>query len=78
MLQRIWDQNPPPANAGDVNGDNAVNVIDVLTTARYYIGLNPAGFIARNADVDCSDGITIIDAFMVARYDVGIVCSFGC
>jgi hypothetical protein len=47
-------------------------------TAQYYVGLNPAGFIARNADVDCDGNITIVDALLIAQYYVGLVSSFNC
>ncbi|MBN1699916.1 MAG: cellulase family glycosylhydrolase [Spirochaetales bacterium] len=86
LLRRHWDAIGPPAQtpttqpseSGDVNGDNTINIIDALLTARYYVGIIPDGFIARNADVDCDGGITIVDALLIARYYVGLVSSFDC
>jgi hypothetical protein len=63
---------------GDVNGSGTVDIVDALLVAQYYVGLNPAGFIAGNADVNCSGGIDIVDALLVAQYYVGLVSSFPC
>jgi endoglucanase len=63
---------------GDVNGNGTVDIIDGLLIAQYYVGLNPAGFVAANADVNCSGTIDIIDALLVAQYYVGLVSSFPC
>jgi hypothetical protein len=75
LLQKLWGSDP--ANSGDVNGDNSIDIIDALMIAQHYVGLNPAGFIARNADVDCDGSITIVDALMVAQYYVGLLSSFN-
>jgi hypothetical protein len=89
LLYRLWNAFvdppptptptlPPPSNSGDVNGDNAIDIIDAPMTAQYYVGLAPAGFIARNADVDCNGSITIIDALIISQYYVGLLSSIGC
>ncbi|MBN2534796.1 MAG: cellulase family glycosylhydrolase [Spirochaetales bacterium] len=76
LLQRLWD--PDPADRGDVNGDNAIDIIDALLTAQYYVGLDPTVFIERNADVDCDGSVTIVDALLIAQYYVGLLSSFNC
>ena len=63
---------------GDVNGDSTINIVDALMIAQYYVGLNPAGFIAGNADVNCDGNINIVDALMVAQYYVGLITNFSC
>jgi hypothetical protein len=68
---------PTPAGIkGDVNGSGTVDIVDALIIAQYYVGLNPAGFIAANADVNCDGSITIVDALIVAQYYVGLISSF--
>jgi hypothetical protein len=67
-----------PGAKGDVNGNGAVDIVDALLIAQYYVGLNPAGFIAANADTNCSGSIDIVDALVVARYYVGLISGFPC
>ena len=52
--------------------------MDALLIAQYYVGLDPAGFVAANADVDCSGNIDIVDALLVAQYYVGLVSNLTC
>jgi len=69
---------PTPGVSGDVNGSGTVDIVDALMIAQYYVGLDPAGFIAANADVNCDGSITIVDALMVAQYYVGLRDRLGC
>ncbi len=61
---------------GDVNSSGAIDIVDALLIAQYYVGLNPSVFVATNADVNCSGVIDIIDALVVAQYYVGLVSGF--
>jgi beta-glucosidase len=61
---------------GDANGNGTIDIVDALLIAQYYVGLNPSGFIAANADTDCSGSIDIVDALLVAQYYVGIITQF--
>jgi hypothetical protein len=61
---------------GDVNGDGAIDIVDALLTAQFYVDLNPAGFIPENADTNCDGTIDIIDALLIAQYYVGLINSF--
>jgi endo-1,3-1,4-beta-glycanase ExoK len=63
---------------GDVNGNGAVDIVDALLIAQYYVGLNPSGFNASCADTNCSGGIDIVDALLVAQKYVGLISSFPC
>jgi enterochelin esterase-like enzyme len=63
---------------GDANGDGAINIVDALLIAQYYVGLDPAGFIEGNADTNCDGSIDIVDALLVARYYVGLISGFQC
>ncbi len=78
--QSTQEPTPTPGQAtiGDVNGNLTVDIVDALLTAQYYVGLDPAGFIAANADVNCSGAIDIIDALRIAQYYVGLLASLGC
>jgi hypothetical protein len=67
-----------PGTKGDANGNGTIDIVDALLIAQYYVGLNPAGFVAANADVNCSGAIDIVDALLVAQYYVGLVTSFPC
>ncbi|MBN1697238.1 MAG: BNR-4 repeat-containing protein [Spirochaetales bacterium] len=72
--------NTPPGGGngalGDANGDGTINIVDALLVARYYVGLEPAGFIPGNADTNCDGSINIVDALLVARYYVGLITGF--
>jgi hypothetical protein len=63
-------------NYGDVNVDYKVDIIDALLTAKYYIGLVPAGFFADAADVNASGAADIVDALLIAQYYVGMITKF--
>ncbi|MBN2536046.1 MAG: family 43 glycosylhydrolase [Spirochaetales bacterium] len=61
---------------GDVNNDGAIDIVDALLTAQYYVGLDPSNFDEGNADVNCDGSIDIVDALLVAQYYVGLVSEF--
>jgi rhamnogalacturonan endolyase len=63
---------------GDANSNGAIDIVDALLVAQYYVGLNPANFDASAADVNCSGGVDIVDALLVAQYYVGLISSFPC
>ncbi|MBN1695891.1 MAG: family 43 glycosylhydrolase [Spirochaetales bacterium] len=65
------------ANAGDVNGNGTVDIVDALLTAQYYVGLSPQGFDADAADVNCDNTINIVDALQIAQYYVGLRPEIG-
>jgi hypothetical protein len=68
----------PTVDLGDANGDGAIDIVDALLIAQYYVGLDPAGFIPGNADTNCDGSIDIVDALLVAQYYVGLITSFSC
>jgi glucosylceramidase len=61
---------------GDVNHDNAVDIIDALLTAQYYVGLQPDGLYPGEGDVNCDGTMDIIDALLIAQYYVGLITEF--
>jgi hypothetical protein len=62
---------------GDANGSGAIDIVDALLVAQYYVGLNPANFIVTNADVTKDGSIDIVDALRIAQCYVGLIsCSF--
>jgi alpha-galactosidase len=63
---------------GDVNSNGAIDIVDALLVAQYYVGLNPANFNSAAADVNCSGAIDIVDALLVAQRYVGLITSFPC
>ena len=68
----------PGGITGDVNGDEAVDIVDALLIAQYYVGLNPQGFININADTNCDSSIDIVDALLIAQLYVGLISGFQC
>jgi endoglucanase len=93
LLNRYWDDcdpgssvTPPPTatnpptsgDNGDANGDGNISITDALIVAQYYVGLDPANFIAGNADVNCDGNITITDALLIAQYYVNLIDSLDC
>jgi hypothetical protein len=61
---------------GDVNSDDAVDIIDALLVAQYFVDLNPPDFNPEAADVDASGTIDIVDALLIARKFVGLIDTF--
>lgn len=47
---------------GDVNGDDKINISDVVTLVNYISEMNPANFIVEVADVNGDEKINIADA----------------
>ncbi|MBN2442426.1 MAG: dockerin type I repeat-containing protein [Spirochaetales bacterium] len=58
---------------GDVNEDGAIDIIDALLVAQYYVGLNPAAYTAPllAGDSNADYVVDIIDALNIAQYYVG-------
>ncbi len=52
---------PPCGTPGDANGDGSVNVLDVVTTVNYIMGLSPTPFVFANADVNGDGMINVLD-----------------
>jgi hypothetical protein len=69
---------PQTGTKGDVNGSGAVDIVDALLVAQYYVGLTPSSFNATLADVNCSGGVDIVDALLIAQYYVGLTTAFPC
>ncbi len=67
-----------PGTKGDVNNSGAIDIVDALLVAQYYVGLNPANFISGLADVNCSGSIDIVDALLIAQRYVGLISTFPC
>lgn len=49
------------ASLGDSNGDNAVNVLDVVNTVDYILGNNPTPYIDYATDVNSDSAINVLD-----------------
>jgi lysophospholipase L1-like esterase len=65
-----------PGNIGDVNDNGAIDIVDALLVAQYYVGLDPQNFNAGNADSNCNGTIDIVDALLIAQYYVGLIEQF--
>ncbi len=63
---------------GDVNGSGAIDIVDALVIAQYYVGLNPSNYNAACADVNCSGSVDIVDALLIAQRYVGLISNFPC
>lgn len=49
------------ASLGDSNGDNAINVLDVVNTVDYILGNNPTPYIDYATDVNSDSAINVLD-----------------
>lgn len=69
----VFGEGQGPAIKGDVNGDQDVNLVDLMLMQRYVIGsLGDEAYFSTNAgDVDGNDDINLIDCQQVQRYLVG-------
>ncbi|MBN2440700.1 MAG: carboxypeptidase regulatory-like domain-containing protein [Spirochaetales bacterium] len=68
----------PQCTLGDVNVDGAIDIVDALLLAQYYVGIQTGIDNICAADVNCDGTIDIIDALLIAQYYVGLIPSFPC
>jgi pectate lyase len=61
---------------GDVNHSGAIDIVDALVVAQYYVGSNPSSYYPGEADVNSSGGVDIVDALLIAQYYVGLINQF--
>jgi serpin B len=67
---------PQAFSLGDANEDGAINVIDALVTAQYYVGIKPAHINLALSDVNSDGSTSIVDALLIAQFYVGIITEF--
>jgi hypothetical protein len=70
---------PPICNfmIADANGSGAVDIIDALVVAQYYVGTSPSTFQLCAADVNKDGVVDIVDALRIAQCYVGLIsCNF--
>ncbi|MBN2736184.1 MAG: cellulase family glycosylhydrolase [Spirochaetales bacterium] len=59
---------------GDANSDLAVNIVDALLVAQFYVKIPlTSSFNENAADVNKDNLINIVDALLIAQYYVGLV-----
>lgn len=58
---------------GDVNSDQAIDIVDALMVAQYYVGIYSESFNENTADVNIDLNIDIVDALMIAQHYVGLI-----
>lgn len=58
---------PLTATRGDANGDNDVDVQDVITTVNYAAGMDPKPFIFEAADMNTDEAIDILDVIGIIQ-----------
>lgn len=56
-----WRPKVPEYTLGEVNGDDKINISDVVTLVNYLSEMNPANFIVEAADVNQDGKINIAD-----------------
>lgn len=62
---------------GDANGDGAINYLDAMLVAQYYVGdITDADLNLNAADVNGDGQVNYLDAMMIAQYYVGDIDSF--
>ncbi|MBO4718882.1 MAG: C10 family peptidase [Prevotella sp.] len=60
-----------PYDKGDVNLDGKVNIADVVMTARYCRGENPAGFMFKAADINEDGKVDVKDVKLIVDIIMG-------
>lgn len=73
FIMLIFINNAFASQLGDVNDDSAVDIVDALMVAQYFVGLIPPGFNVLNADVNFDGYIDIVDALLIAQCYVGLI-----
>jgi len=63
---------------GDANCNGIVNVIDVITTSNYIMGLNPEPYCFENADVNGDGIINVVDIIATVEIIMGGGGTFEC
>ena len=56
---------------GDANCDGIVNVLDIITTVNYIVGMNPQPFCIENADVNGDGEVDILDIVGIVNILLG-------
>ena len=64
----ILGSSEEPSLPGDVDGDGAVNVVDVMTMIGYILGDATEVFIFANADADNDGSVNVVDVMTVIDY----------
>ena len=63
--------------AGDANGDNAVNMKDVLIMRKFLADMAPAGFNANAADVNGDGTVNMKDVLTIRKYLANLIDHLG-
>ena len=71
MVFNVGYEIPPGSLMGDVNGDGAVDISDVLLAVDYVLGKRPDPFIFANADMDLTGQIDISDVLLIVDKILG-------
>jgi hypothetical protein len=69
---------PPPAACGDVNGDGAVNSIDVALILQLVAALIDDVANDEMADVDQDGNVNSIDATLILQFEAGLIGQLSC
>jgi len=58
---------------GDINDDDAINMLDAIHLAKYYTGAGSEKFrtISADGDINSDDSINMLDAIHLAKYYTG-------
>ena len=66
-LSNIVAATPLTAIIGDANGSGDIDVVDVITTVNYAVGLKPNPFIFDAADVNADKNIDVLDVIGIVQ-----------
>lgn len=66
-LSNIVAATPLTATIGDANGSGDIDVVDVITTVNYAVGLKPNPFIFDAADVNADKNIDVLDVIGIVQ-----------
>ena len=66
-ISNVVAATPLTATLGDANGSGEVDVLDVVTTVNYAMGLKPEPFIFDAADMNADKSINILDVIGIVQ-----------
>jgi hypothetical protein len=72
------DPTPGTALCGDINGSGAVDIVDALMVAQYYVGIIATLVMPTAGDVDGNGIVDIVDALRIAQFYVGLISTLSC
>lgn len=66
-ISNVVAATPLTAMLGDANGNGGVDVVDVMTTVNYVLGMKPSPFVFDAADMNADKNIDVLDVIGIVQ-----------